>query len=114
MPDKPEPKVPVTPPEQWVDKYGDYLYGFAMSRLRNPDAANDCVQDTFLAGIKALERFDGSRDIKFWLAVYRLGMTKSLKAVLTMISASSSRPYATEGQVLLHDMHNNVVNADAT
>ena len=67
MPDKPEPKVPVTPPEQWVDKYGDYLYGFAMSRLRNPDAANDCVQDTFLAGIKALERFDGSRDIKFWL-----------------------------------------------
>ena len=67
MLDKPEPKVPVTPPEQWVDQYGDYLYGFAMSRLRNPDAANDCVQDTFLAGIKALERFDGSRDIKFWL-----------------------------------------------
>jgi RNA polymerase sigma-70 factor (ECF subfamily) len=62
-----EPKVPITPPEQWVDLYGDYLYGFAMSRLRNPDAAADCVQDTFLAGIKALDRFDGSRDIKFWL-----------------------------------------------
>jgi RNA polymerase sigma-70 factor (ECF subfamily) len=43
------------------------LYGFAMSRLRNPDAAHDCVQDTFLAAIKALDRFDGSRDIKFWL-----------------------------------------------
>ncbi len=67
MPHKSDAKVPVTPPEQWVDKYGDYLYGFAMSRLRNPDAANDCLQDTFLAGIKALERFDGSRDIKFWL-----------------------------------------------
>ena len=38
-----------------------------MSRLRNPDAAHDCVQDTFLAAIKALDRFDGSRDIKFWL-----------------------------------------------
>ena len=62
-----EVKVPVTPPEQWVDLYGDYLYGFAMSRLRNPDAAADCVQDTFFAGIKALDRFDGSRDIKFWL-----------------------------------------------
>ena len=62
-----DPKVPITPPDQWVDQYGDYLYGFAMSRLRNPEAAQDCVQDTLMAGIKALERFDGSRDIKFWL-----------------------------------------------
>ncbi len=64
---KPSGKVPITPPEEWVDKYGDYLYGFAMSRLRNPEAAQDCVQDTLLAGIKALKSFDGSRDIKFWL-----------------------------------------------
>ena len=60
-------KVPITPPERWVELYGDYLFGFAMSRLRNAEAAADCVQDTFLAGIKALDRFDGSRDIKFWL-----------------------------------------------
>ena len=48
------PKVPITPPEEWVDQYGDYLYGFAMSRLRNPELAQDCVQDTFLAGILSL------------------------------------------------------------
>lgn len=60
-------KTEIAPPYTWVDRYGDYLYGFAMSRLRNPDAAHDCVQDTFLAAIKALDRFDGSRDIKFWL-----------------------------------------------
>ena len=65
--EKPEAKVPITPPDQWVELYGDYLYGFAMSRLRDPEAANDCVQDTLLAGIKALKSFDGSRDIKFWL-----------------------------------------------
>jgi|TARA_A100001015_G_C14730475_1_gene609646 RNA polymerase sigma-70 factor (ECF subfamily) len=62
-----QPKVPITPPEKWVELYSDYLYGFAMSRLRDPEASADCVQDTFLAGIKALNRFDGSRDIKFWL-----------------------------------------------
>ncbi|MEZ7843981.1 MAG: sigma-70 family RNA polymerase sigma factor [Opitutales bacterium] len=62
-----QPKVEIAPPETWVDRYGNYLYAYAMSRLRNADAAADCVQDTFLAGIKALERFDGSRDIKFWL-----------------------------------------------
>jgi RNA polymerase sigma-70 factor (ECF subfamily) len=67
VPPPKKPAVPITPPEQWVDLYGDYLYGFAMSRLSKPELAADCVQDTFLAGIKALERFDGSRDIKFWL-----------------------------------------------
>lgn len=67
MSDNESPKVEIAPPETWVDRYGDYLYGYAMSRLRNPDAAADCVQDTFMAGIKALDRFDGSRDIKFWL-----------------------------------------------
>ena len=67
MTEQSQPKVPITPPEQWVDRYGDYLYGFAMSRLHHTELAQDCVQDTFLAGIKALDRFDGSRDIKFWL-----------------------------------------------
>lgn len=62
-----ETKTEIAPPETWVERYGDYLYGYAMSRLRNPDAAADCVQDTLLAGIKNFERFDGSRDIKFWL-----------------------------------------------
>ena len=58
-------KVPITPPGQWVDQYGDVR--LCDVRLRNPEAAQDCVQDTFMAGIKALDRFDGSRDIKFWL-----------------------------------------------
>jgi len=60
-------KVKVAPPETWVERYGDYLYGYAMSRLHDAELAADCVQETFMAGIKALDRFDGSRDIKFWL-----------------------------------------------
>ncbi len=67
MSESKQPKVDIAPPETWVDRYGDYLYGYAMSRLRNQEAAADCVQDTLLAGIKAFDRFDGSRDIKFWL-----------------------------------------------
>ena len=67
MADETQPKVEIAQPDTWVDRYGNYLYAYAMSRLRNSETAADCVQDTFLAGIKALERFDGSRDIKFWL-----------------------------------------------
>jgi len=54
-------------PEQWVDLYGDYLYRYALLRLRNPATAEDAVQETFLAGVKGLDRFDGRTDIKYWL-----------------------------------------------
>ena len=60
-------KVDIAPPDTWVDRYSDYLYGYAMSRLHDPEASADCVQDTFMVGIQTLDRFDGSRDIKFWL-----------------------------------------------
>ena len=54
-------------PGTWVDEYGDYLYRYALMRLRNPTAAEDVVQETFLAGIKSLERYDGRVPVKFWL-----------------------------------------------
>ena len=54
-------------PEQWVDLYGDYLYRYALMRLRDSEAARDAVQETFLAGIKSFDRYDGRVDIKYWL-----------------------------------------------
>jgi len=54
-------------PEKWVDAYGDYLYKYALLRLKDPMAAQDAVQETLLAGFKGLDRFDGRVDIKFWL-----------------------------------------------
>ncbi|MCH2175589.1 MAG: sigma-70 family RNA polymerase sigma factor [Lentisphaeria bacterium] len=55
-------------PEKWVDLYGDYLYRFALSRLSDPSAAEDVVQETLLAAIKGVERYDETKvDFKFWL-----------------------------------------------
>lgn len=67
MPNVEKERTSITQPSEWVEKYGDYLYRFALSRLKNPELAADCLQDTFLAGIKALDKFDGRLDIKFWL-----------------------------------------------
>ncbi|MBW1774873.1 MAG: RNA polymerase subunit sigma-70, partial [Deltaproteobacteria bacterium] len=36
-------------PESWVDQYGDYLFGYALSRTGDPTIAEDLVQETFLA-----------------------------------------------------------------
>ncbi|TCD26573.1 sigma-70 family RNA polymerase sigma factor [Pedobacter psychrodurus] len=75
-------------PLSWVDKYADYLYGFAMLRLRNEDVAKDLVQDTFLAGLQRLDRFEGNSEEKTWLTAilknkiadfYRKRSTSTLK-----------------------------------
>ncbi len=58
---------PTTPPAKWVDEYGDYLYRYALMRLKDPVNADDAVQETFLAGIKGLDQFDGRVDVKYWL-----------------------------------------------
>ena len=50
-----------------MERYSDYLYRYAMMRLRDAAAAEDAVQETFLAGIRGLDSFDGRVEIKYWL-----------------------------------------------
>lgn len=46
-------------PERWVDLYGDYLFRYALLQLRDPELAEDMVQETFLAALRAREKFSG-------------------------------------------------------
>ena len=54
-------------PETWLDEHGDYLFQYAYVRLRNRAAAEDAVQETFLAGIKAYDRYDEKTPVRYWL-----------------------------------------------
>ena len=54
-------------PERWVDEYGDYLFKFAFSRLRDATRAEDAVQETFLAALKGGKNFAGRSAEKSWL-----------------------------------------------
>jgi len=54
-------------PESWVDQYGDFLYRFALSRIKDPSIAEDLVQETFLAALKARKNFQGRSTAKTWL-----------------------------------------------
>ena len=51
----------------WVDRYGDYLYAFAFSRLRDESIAEDLVQETLLAALQSRSRYDGKSNEKTWL-----------------------------------------------
>jgi len=54
-------------PAIWVDEYGDILYRYAIARVRNPNTAEDLVQDTFLAGLKGRDKFSGRSTERTWL-----------------------------------------------
>jgi RNA polymerase sigma-70 factor (TIGR02943 family) len=53
-------------PERWVDEHGDYLFHYALGRLRDPARAEDAVQETFLAALKA-KNFAGRSAERSWL-----------------------------------------------
>jgi len=54
-------------PRLWVERYGDYLYNYTIVRVNDPERAGDLVQETFLAGLKAVDSFRGSSTERTWL-----------------------------------------------
>ena len=54
-------------PTAWVEQHGDYLFRYALIRLRNESVAEDLVQDALLAAFQGKERFTGSSTERSWL-----------------------------------------------
>jgi RNA polymerase sigma-70 factor, ECF subfamily len=54
-------------PENWVDEYGDCLYRFALMRVRHHEVAQDLVQETLYAAMRARRTFRGSSSEGSWL-----------------------------------------------
>ena len=64
----PQPSAVLSDPERWVELYGDYLFKFALLRLRDEAKAEDAVQETFLAALRGGKSFAGRSAEKSWLA----------------------------------------------
>jgi RNA polymerase sigma-70 factor (ECF subfamily) len=77
-------------PEKWVEEYGDYLYRFALSRIKDPTMAEEVVQETFLAALQSLPSFSGQSTFKTWL----VGIMKH-KIVDQIRKSYRERPYET-------------------
>ena len=69
MAQAPVPTSSPAPPDpaQWLPRYGDELYRFALSRLADPDTAEELVQLTFLNALDALPGFRGEASERTWL-----------------------------------------------
>jgi len=54
-------------PDGWVEEYGDFLYRFALTRLRDPATAEELVQEAFLGALKSLDTYRGDSPERAWL-----------------------------------------------
>ena len=63
----PEEIVHILEPHQWVERYGDYLFNYAIVRVNDTEKAEDLVQETFLSGLKAKDNFLGKSTERTWL-----------------------------------------------
>lgn len=50
-----------------IDEHGDFLYRFALARVGNRDAAEDLVQETFLAALQGIRRESGQNAERRWM-----------------------------------------------
>ncbi len=82
MPDQPEiqaaiqTKDPAAILQVLFEAYADTVYRLALGILRDPQLAEDVVQDTFLSAMTHLDQFEGRSSYHTWL--YRIAYNFSL------------------------------------
>lgn len=54
-------------PNEWVQRYGDALYRYALARLHRSHEAEEAVQEALLAAFKARKQFQGRSHPLTWL-----------------------------------------------
>lgn len=54
-------------PDQWLPLYGDILYRYGIARVRDSEVAEDLVQETLLAALKAKANYAGQSSEQTWL-----------------------------------------------
>lgn len=53
--------------ETWLKEYGDYLFSYALLKMRDTHLAEDLVQETLLAAITAEKNFSYQSSVRTWL-----------------------------------------------
>lgn len=51
----------------WLDDHGDVLFNFALRKVHNIHVAEDLVQETLLAAMRARQSFAGRSSVRSWL-----------------------------------------------
>lgn len=91
----------VRPFRTLMERHGDALYRFCLSRLRSEGEAEDAVQDTFIRAYRSLKRYDPSRSFKAWvfgIAANRVRTRAAAAAKRTKLSERAAPRAAVEAE----------------
>ena len=61
------PQNTAVDPGRWIDDHGDYLFRYALMRLRNREAAEDVVQEALLAAVQSHHQYKHRSSERTWL-----------------------------------------------
>lgn len=76
-------------PDQWVDRYADDLFSYALKFIPNTETAQNLIQETFLAALKNRHTFTGKSQPKTWLiGILKNKITDHLRAKYREIPVS--------------------------
>ncbi len=53
--------------KDWVNKYSDNMFSWALHKTSSKETAEDLVQETFLSALKSYDKFEGKSNPKTWL-----------------------------------------------
>ena len=88
-------------PSAWVDRHGDYLYRYALMRLRDPALAEDAVQETLLAALQSRKAFEGRSAERTWLTgILKHKLVDHFRKASRQAYSNSDRA---EGEAFEHD-----------
>ena len=83
---------------KWVDFYGDALFAFALSRLRDRNLAEEAVQETFVSALKSVDQYRQTGSEGAWL----MGILK--RKVIDQFRAQSKQPTTLENDPILESL----------
>lgn len=66
------------PVEELVEKYRDSVFRAALSVSRNPEDAEDAVQDTFIQYMNSKRQFESEEHIRAWLLRVAINKSKNI------------------------------------
>src|SRR5437016_3715083 len=102
---------PTTLGSDWVTTHADCLFNFAVGQVRDKHTAEELVQETFLAAVKAQDKFGGKSSTRTWLVgILRhkifdhLRKTCRERAVLHDPLPANDREAWEESALWLHDV----------
>lgn len=89
---------PAVDPAAWVQEHADALYSYAKGRVGSSHEAEDLVQETFLAALGAVGRFQGKSTARTWLVAilrrklidhYRKGQSQGPRETMEALPPTS-------------------------